>query len=256
MKILQHNDGSSKTIFSSPAIASLHRRILKRILRFKYLHSSFLDLNGVRFETPNMQGTMCWAKNDWMIDLLKRIAQKFSGTFLDVGVNLGQTLLAMKSVDPERKYVGVEPNPSCIAYVEGLIKQNGLRKTRLVPVGVGKEVCLKELYMNGGEYDSCATFIPNFRSGHPISQAKTVPVFPFSMLRSLFDGDSIGIVKIDVEGAELEVLESMQGVVDEMRPLVIVEILPVYDTQNSQRLDRQMLLEELVKNIDLTKLLT
>lgn len=41
--------------------------------------------------------------------------------------------------------------------------------------------------------------------------------------------EPIGIVKIDVEGGELEVLRGLQGTLARHRPLVVCEILPTYD---------------------------
>lgn len=51
-----------------------------------------------------------------------------------------------------------------------------------------------------------------------------------------------GLIKIDVEGAELEVLQGMLGLVARVRPLVLIEILPVYEI-SSPRWQRQLELQ-------------
>ena len=41
--------------------------------------------------------------------------------FIDVGVNVGQTLLKLKSISSEINYLGFEPNPNCVNYLKNLI---------------------------------------------------------------------------------------------------------------------------------------
>ena len=52
----------------------------------------------------------------WMLQNLVQIAEQAEGTFVDVGVNLGQTLLAVKSIGEDWDYLGFEPNPCCLFY--------------------------------------------------------------------------------------------------------------------------------------------
>jgi len=49
-----------------------------------------------------------------MIDLLKKILLLKDGVFIDIGMNLGQTLIKLKCVDPNIRYFGFEPNPGCV----------------------------------------------------------------------------------------------------------------------------------------------
>jgi hypothetical protein len=59
----------------------------------------------------------------------------------------------------------------------------------------------------------------------------------------------IAIIKIDVEGAELEVLQSLQPVINHHRPMVIMEILPCYTSGNTQRIDRQQKIEAILQGL-------
>ena len=49
-----------------------------------------------------------------MIDILKIVLPIENKKFIDVGVNIGQTLLKLKSVSSEIDYIGFEPNPICV----------------------------------------------------------------------------------------------------------------------------------------------
>lgn len=50
----------------------------------------------------------------WMIPLIEKLLSIKKGTFIDIGVNIGQTLIKLKSIDPEINYIGFEPNPMCV----------------------------------------------------------------------------------------------------------------------------------------------
>ena len=58
--------------------------------------------------------------------------------------------------------------------------------------------------------------------------------------------EKIDLIKIDVEGAELEVLESIKNLIKKHKPFIIIEILPVYSKENKSRLDRLKKIELLI----------
>jgi hypothetical protein len=60
----------------------------------------------------------------WMIDLLKIVLPIGNKSFVDVGINVAQTLLKLKSVSPEINYIGFEPNPVYTNYGAKLIKKH------------------------------------------------------------------------------------------------------------------------------------
>ena len=58
------------------------------------------------------------------------------------------------------------------------------------------------------------------------------------------------IVKIDVEGSELDVLMGLQDWIKSCQPLILIEILPVYAEENSERLKRQNKIEDLMRMLN------
>lgn len=209
---------------------------------------------GRRFQTPKLDGSMCESSEPWMVELLVKIALRKPGTFLDVGVNLGQTLLALKAVDALRRYVGIEPNAACISYTERLISINKLTNCLLIPSGLGTESGIRQLELfHGTTTDSSASVIANFRPGEVISCAKMVAIFPFSEINRAVDLSLLGIIKVDCEGGEADVLVSMQDAIARQRPWLIVEILPCYDAGNVDRIQRQGLIEALLQRVKYTK---
>ena len=220
--------------------------MIKRILNKIGISKNYpLVVNGQKFSVPIRKGigfTHFADSEPWMDEILKKLGQPKSN-FLDVGVNIGQTLLKWKALFPDSNYVGFEPNQNCVAYVENLIALNTIKKCELQPYGLATEKTSTKLFLLGTDKgDSSATTIENFREGEKRTaiEIKTIPLKHIK--NNVFD-----LIKIDVEGAELGVLESVFEVNNSA--LIICEILPVYSKNNTERLGRQKAIESLlVKN--------
>ena len=84
---------------------------------------------------------ICWA----------RLLPVQAGTFCDCGVNIGhRRLISVKKADPARRYIGFEPNPECVAYVEKLISLNQLSNVLIVPVGLASPGSARNLQLYHG----------------------------------------------------------------------------------------------------------
>ncbi len=218
------------------------KSILKKGLSsFNFVARS--KVNGKSFKIPvlgNVGVSNLSISEQWMVDLLKALLSIDANKFVDVGVNIGQTLLKVKSVNSEIEYLGFEPNPSCIFYVNKLIKLNSIKNTTLYPVGISTKAELGELnFYFDSETDGSASIIKGFNS-KDIDRREYIPLFDISMLKKKVDFEQMSILKVDVEGAELEVIKSFAEEIKKNKPFIITEILPVYNKEeNSIRFERQ-----------------
>lgn len=160
--------------------------------------------------------------------LLERLYKP--GTLLvDVGVNIGQTLVKYVSVAGKTcRYVGFEPNPRAASYVDEIILRNGLMNAAVVPVGLGATTRIATLLLGTeGTTDPGASIDADMRDAAFYGARKAVPVFNGDdAFEELQLGDGPMILKVDVEGAELEVLTGLSCTLERVRPPVILEILP------------------------------
>jgi FkbM family methyltransferase len=233
-----------------PVLTRFRRKILRRLDP-----PGLLTVGERTFLIPQIQDDICAVTEPWMVDLLAWLFTKKSGAFLDVGVNLGQTLLAVKAAEHSRKYVGVEPNAHCVAYTERLIAMNRLSNCQIVPVGLANQTGLRRLQLYDGEtVDSSASLVESFRPDQKVTANKIVPVFPFEAIEQATGLLRLGIVKIDVEGSEADVLHSMLGSLKRDRPWLVVEILPCYQPKNVERISRQEAVEALLADAEFVKL--
>ena len=149
---------------------------------------------------------------------------------MDVGANIGQTLLEVKSIDWNVAYVGFEPNFAAAHFVDELIKVNRMPNCILIAVGLSQTPQLLPLY-NSGDYDSAASLVTGFReAGRYTSEQKLAATFNGDEAVEQLALTSIGVVKIDVEGGEWDVLTGMNKTIERFRPIIFCEVLPTWAT--------------------------
>ena len=170
----------------------------------------------------------------WMQEVLLKIGNENS-KFLDIGANVGQTLMKWKSAYPNAEYLGIEPNVQCAAYIDYLIKLNKIDNASVLPVAISESTSLLQLYKNETDpSDVTATIVPDFRKEHIVKGEKVISL-DYSVLRSY----NPEIIKIDVEGAESLIVKSIFNGDNNSKPIIICEILPVYTEENLERLNSQ-----------------
>lgn len=181
----------------------------------------------------------------WMPSLLSSLGLGPGQTFLDIGVNLGQTLLSFKSVYPDLPYVGFEPNPLCVSYTRELTLANSFGDVRLYPAGIGERASVGMLdVFDESDVGASASVILGFRPDS--GRQQPVCLLGFTEVDPVLSTLDVGAIKIDVEGAELEVLKTLLPLLRKQRPPVLLEVLPTYDGQEQSRVHRQRDLGDLL----------
>jgi FkbM family methyltransferase len=197
-------------------------------------------VNGERFRIPIHRGVgwdLRHSSETWMTDLLRRLLEAgASPGLLDVGVNIGQTLLKLKSIDPAIRYCGFEPNPFCVSFVHELIRLNGFTDCRLAPVALSDRPGLFE-FIAGSDSDSGGSMVADLRPEKTVVRKQIIAALHFDALD--LDLNRIGLVKIDVEGAELHVLRGMKEFLRVGRPCVVCEVLHAHSLAQVPRLHQR-----------------
>jgi FkbM family methyltransferase len=187
----------------------------------------------------------------WMTRLLQQLKPLYNGYFTDIGINMGQTLLKAYAVYGDVHYTGFEPNPMCVYYVQQMAEMNNLRNCTIVPVGISNNTEILKLRFYIDDYsDPSASIVQDFRAGEVEKKSISIPVFDSRHLLSFLPTQQNTLVKIDVEGAEAEVLEGLQEWISSSEPIILIEILPVYSEEYADRLERQLKLEKLLKQMN------
>jgi len=212
--------------------------------------TTHVEVGGRVFRIPLTQGLRLPAADEpWLDVIIRRLLAARSGSFIDVGANLGQTLLKVKAVASDASYFGFEPNPRCYCYLTDLISMNRLHACAIYPCALGEAPRIVELFQSSPA-DPAASIVDGFRAEDFYSSRQFVTVFPGDQVLDDGRARDISTIKIDVEGAERDVLIGLTRTVDSHRPFIICEVLPVYDvaTDNGRfRLTRQKEIEAFLR---------
>ena len=239
--------------------------LAKLLRKFKFIRNGYPGMlnfnlnkkvNNLRFTIPiikNIGWNNIFDNEPWMSRLLEKLLSEKKGLFIDVGANIGQTLIKLKSIAPGVLYYGFEANPVCLFYLNELIKKNNFAGTTIFPVGLSNVTGMASLnFFSKYSDDATASVLDQLRPGSIIEKKEFVYLTSLDELNQHFHGD-ISILKIDVEGAELEVLKGAVSTIKNHRPVIIIEILPVYSLTNTWRLERLNELERLILSINYKK---
>jgi FkbM family methyltransferase len=152
--------------------------------------------------------------SEWIASCLKQ-----GMTFLDIGPNVGYfTLLAAKCVGPSGKVVALEPDPGVLAVLQRNIEINGAGNVQVVH-GAASEFC--------GRAKLGRARSSSYSTGLYCADAVDwidVPRYSLDGLISELGIGAVDLVKLDVEGAELEAIEGMSEILKANRARVIVEL--------------------------------
>jgi FkbM family methyltransferase len=144
------------------------------------------------------------------------------GVFIDVGCNVGYTaLLAAGIVGPSGRVVALDAQRECAAATRVNARLNGLAQVEVLHSAVAGHSGEEEVIVT---QDPLWTRLASVGE-HPLEVRRDrVPVTSLDDLATRLNLTAIGVVKIDVEGAELDVIAGMARVLAEQRPFVIAEM--------------------------------
>jgi FkbM family methyltransferase len=162
---------------------------------------------------------------NWLYWLIRELIPADGAGFIDVGANIGQTLLAVKATGHQIQYIGFEPSVSCGYYLKTLIEANGFSDCRVYNFALSDS--LKEAFLEtNGKADPTGSMVTDLRPDF-FTQRESVLALDYDRLSI---STTIRCIKIDVEGGELETLMGMQNLIARDRPFIICEILDSFSS--------------------------
>jgi FkbM family methyltransferase len=204
-------------------IRTLRRLGLLKKLSFEYK----IKLQNQYFIIPLIEGkneTLLYNQITFKYDLLNKINHIASvHQFLDIGANVGQTLLEVMFFSKTVQYFGFEPNPDCYVLLERLAKANNLEYA-LFPCACYKSNTIKAISkrssVDSGARLQHTTGDKNSNNNYIFVNCITLDsIFQDLNLKQNF------ILKIDVESSELQVLQGSINVIKSLRPIILCEVL-------------------------------
>lgn len=137
---------------------------------------------------------------------------------IDVGANIGFTTLKMAQIANNGNVIGFEPDPLNYSRCVVNFNQNSLPNARVLNLGLGNQETNLNLEIR----------TPSNRGGNRMSihQAEgiSVPVKTLDHQFQQLNIPAVNLIKIDVEGFELKVLQGAEQVIKKFKPILFIEL--------------------------------
>jgi FkbM family methyltransferase len=164
----------------------------------------------------------------WMGECLKAFVNTKSGVVIDIGVNVGLYLVKLRLISKDREYIGFEPNPFCVFFTQELIRLNGYQHAKVFPIALSESDGVSRFYASVAG-DKAGSLVSSSKD----MQAQTHTIDVITMAGDKFidslNLEAIAAIKIDVEEAEIFVLNGLKQTIARYRPYIYCEILYIRD---------------------------
>lgn len=154
-------------------------------------------------------------------DLVRAIREAVGsdGVYLDVGAHIGIHALSVALHAPHGSVIAVEAAPDSAAKIARTARSCGIRNVSVVAKAAGPECGEIVIYGDPVFHEQDVSVRSAFTAG---SALFTAPVVPLDDELSYLE--RLDVVKVDIQGSELDALRGMASLLTRLRPkLVIVE---------------------------------
>lgn len=185
-----------------------------------------------------LMGGRCWQRRELetAIGALRRAGQfRMGGVFIDVGANIGAlSIYALKS-GLFSEGIAIEPDPHNFAILNRNLSLNGFeQRVRAIEAAASRGAGRLQLVRNSKNYGAHSVE-RSFRSGRGEGIEVEALTLDDVLAQEGVDADRVSLVKIDVEGHELAVLDGMSRLLEARVP-ILVELTA--DRDDVERLQR------------------
>jgi len=151
---------------------------------------------------------------------------RFPGLVIEVGSNMGifTVPLAAELARQGRELLALEPQPVIFQQLCANLALNGLMNVKALPYACGQENGAVRFaipdYRAGGNFGSMEMHVAQLPAPLAALRSETVQCIS---LDELVGSAEVGLIKIDVEGFELNVLKGCVGALERCKPVLYIE---------------------------------
>jgi FkbM family methyltransferase len=198
---------------------------------FKFLRPGNSSLLKFRVPKYNYEFYCRVNKDDFKImtihedDIIERFTPKQGDIVVDIGAHIGlYTIISSKRVGTNGKVVAIEADPGNFEMLNRNIKLN--RLTNVIPLNYAvysKETKIK-LYLPSGEsgFTKYNTIMPNWVSTEDKFVEVNANTLDYLLQLNQIREEEVNWIKIDVEGAEFEVLKGATNVLSKSKDIALL----------------------------------
>jgi len=198
-----------------------------------------IAITGDRFRCrpPDFIQMYLWLFDIWEPDLTSFISDRLTAgdVFVDVGANIGYfSALAARRVGPAGKVVAIEASPTVFTSLSETMRLNNIEGTvRCINKAASRGKGRITVYAGPTHNIGLTTTV----RARGFEEQSVVEALPLDELLTREEVRGARLIKIDVEGAEDEVLAGMQTVIAECRDdaEILLELSPLWCADQTKR---------------------
>jgi FkbM family methyltransferase len=142
---------------------------------------------------------------------------------LDIGANIGLTAIAFSQICPHGRIAAIEPVPRTFEYLRKNVSSAGAHNVNLFNFAIGNTE--GSVLMQGHPSNFACSFVAdNYTVPATDHFACTVPIKRVDDIFSELSLDRLDLMKVDVEGFELEVFAGARETLNTYKPIVFLEM--------------------------------
>jgi len=164
----------------------------KNIVKGEFLGFSFLSYN---YWTIDYLFDEIFLNNEYYFK-----TQNKTPLIMDCGSNIGMSILYFKHLYPNSRIIGFEPNPNSFKLLKKNVEENNLKNVEINNLGLYNEESEISFYIDSN-LSTLIGSINKDRGGN-----KELKVSAKKLSSYLKDVEEVDLVKIDVEGAEINII--------------------------------------------------
>lgn len=172
---------------------------LQRLKKFPRYTRTSVSLSNLEIQLVDAASFLFQYKEIFQKQIYKFSAQTPTPRILDCGANIGLSVIYFKQLYPESHITAFEPDPNIFAVLEQNIRQCGYTDVELANKAVWTEDAALEFSPDGSDGGR----IVQLESERQRIQVSTVRLADYL-------NESVDLLKMDIEGAEIEVLQTCQ----------------------------------------------
>lgn len=225
-------------ILTNPLHSLRKTRLFQRLLKSRLNKPKHYDLgyeHSVALR-PLTHASIIWRNKDLEPNIRRLVKSviyqldksKDRGCFIDVGANVGMYSWEVFKNSPQRKILAFEPDPLNFELLEITLKEYDFGNMEIYPFALSNKNQKVSFFQDtitsatGNICGSDKTWIENYLG----INASKIPIEAKRL--DSFKGEELvpSLMKVDVEGHELKVLEGAEAIIAQTKPIMIIESFP------------------------------
>lgn len=165
-----------------------------------------------------------YSRND--LEIMARVLKPGS-VFVDAGANIGwHTVIAAKMVGPSGRVVAFEPETKNLELLRKNIAANRLTNVEIVPKAVMELAGQRELHLSSSNFGDHIVGLQVATNAHEKKVSIEATTLDEAFAQLNLDLSKIALIKADIQGSEVDMLEGGRGFFRAHRPPLILEYSP------------------------------